>query len=314
MKSLSSVSHSCLFLSIRGSALLLVLTAIAILSLVILGVVQTTQFNIENHLFYAKRDQARLLAESGIAFVLHPQIEPEDPLLDQKINSIESFKVTLVSEGSRLNINSILTQNDLPLLTHLFTSWDLSLDESQALVDALADWVDADNVRRLNGAEADDYESHGLTARPKNRSFQSVEEMASVIGIETLEKKRPDWRDSFTVWSEGPLDLNEAPVELISIAAEVGLPQAEILVQYRTTVDPNDSTQTKKRKLTSMDQAAQLMGLTGDQLSKVSRRLNINSQTFRVKSVGKIDRFEHTIETVLRRNTQPVVYLLWKES
>ncbi|MES2307457.1 MAG: hypothetical protein V4507_01225 [Verrucomicrobiota bacterium] len=298
----------------RASALLLVLTTIAILSLEILGVVQTTQFNVENHLLFAKRDQARRLAESGVAFVLHPLVDAEDPLLEQKINSMESFKVTLVSEGARLNINSILAQNDLPLLTHLFTSWDLSLEESQSLVDAIADWVDADNVRRLNGAESDDYDAAGLSSKPKNRSFQSVGEMETVMGIGILEKKRPDWREAFTVWSEGPLDLNEASAELISIAAEVGLPQAESLVQYRTIVDPNDRTKMKKQKLVSLDQAAQIMGISPDQFTKVSRRLTVNSQTFRIKSTGIVDHFTHTIEAVVRRNIQPVVYLLWSES
>jgi len=298
----------------RASALLLVLTAIALLSLVILGVVQTTQFNIENYLLYAKRDQARRLAESGLAFALHPQIEKEDPLLDQKINPIESFKVTLVSEGALLNINTILAQKDLRLLVHLFTSWDLSLDDATALADTLADWVDSDNLKHLNGAEQEDYEALGLTIVPKNRPFQSIDEMGSVLGIKQLEKRKPDWRNFFTVWSEGPLDLNEASAELIAIAAEVGLPQAETLVQYRTRVNPNDNTELKPQKLTSLEQAAQLLGLSGEQLAKVGNRLTINSQTFRIKSIGKIDHFQHQIETILRRNIQPPVYLLWRES
>ncbi len=298
----------------QASALLLVLTAIALLSLVILGVVQTTQFNIENYLLYAKRDQARRLAESGLAFALHPQIEKEDPLLDQKINPIESFKVTLVSEGALLNINTILAQKDLRLLVHLFTSWDLSLDDATALADALADWVDADSLKHLNGAEQEDYEALGLTIVPKNRPFQSIDEMGNVLGIKQLEKRKPDWRNFFTVWSEGPLDLNEASAELIAIAAEVGLPQAETLVQYRTRVNPNDNTELKPQKLTSLEQAAQLLGLSGEQLAKVGNRLTINSQTFRIKSIGKIDHFQHQIETILRRNIQPPVYLLWRES
>ncbi len=298
----------------RASALLLVLTAIALLSLVILGVVQTTQFNVENYLLYAKRDQARRLAESGFAFALHPQIEQDDPLLEQQINPLESFKVTFVSEGARLNINSIIAQNDFPLLVHLFTSWDLPLDEANALVDALADWVDADGLKRLNGAELEDYEALGRAVLPKNRPFQSIDEMSNVLGMEKLEKLKPEWRDAFTTWSEGPLDLNEASAELISIAAEVGLPQAETLVQYRTRVNPNDNTELKPQKLLSVEQAAQLLGISSDKLAKIASRLTVNSQTFRIKSIGKIDHFQYQIEAILRRNTQPTIYLHWNES
>lgn len=297
-----------------GSALLLVLTAIALLSLVILGVVQTTQSNVGNYLLFAKRDQARRLAESGIAFAIHPKITPEDPLLEQRINPLESFKVTLISEGGRLNINYILAQNDLPLLTHLFTTWGLPLEEAQSLVDCLADWVDPDSLKHLNGAEIEDYQSQGRSLTPKNQPFQSVDEMANVFGMDQLEKVHPEWRDSFSIWSEGPLDLQEASAELISIAAEVSLPLAETLVQYRTVVDPNNSTQSKKRKFDNVAQAALILGMNDAKFNKVGPRLTVNTQTFRIKSVGIIDHFQHTIETILRRNSEPMIYLYWNES
>lgn len=298
----------------NASALLLVLTSIAVLALVIIGVVQTSQRQIEDYLLYTKRDEARRLAESGIAFALHPQIEKEDPLYTQKISSTQSFEVKLLSEGARLNINHILAQNDTRLLVRLFRTWDLPLEEAQPLVDALADWVDPDGLRRLNGAEKEEYESERRPTKPSNLPFQSVDEMENVIGMEKIQKLKPDWKDSFTVWSEGPLDLNEASAELISLVTEVGLPQAETLVQYRTVEDPSNPEKPKNRKLESLEEAGKLLGLSSEQLAKIGSRITMNTQTFRIQSTGILHQFRHQINCVVRRNSVPIVFLLWSES
>jgi len=34
--------------------------------------------------------------------------------------------------------------------------------------------------------------------------------------MDLLEKARPNWQDSFTLWSSGPLNVNEAPAQLIA--------------------------------------------------------------------------------------------------
>jgi hypothetical protein len=59
--------------------------------------------------------------------------------------------------------------------------------KSDELVDALLDWIDADDLRRLNGAEADDYLDQGLNYVPSDAPFRTMTEMLLVMGMsETL--------------------------------------------------------------------------------------------------------------------------------
>ena len=103
----------------------------------------------------------------------------------------------------------------------MFIDWGLELEDAQEIADALTDWVDADDDVALNGAEKDDYEKAGRINQPFNRPFYDLSEVRLVRGMDLVEAVRPDWRNWFTIWSGGALDLNEAPAELIAAAAEM---------------------------------------------------------------------------------------------
>jgi general secretion pathway protein K len=79
------------------------------------------------------------------------------------------------------------------LLRRLFTSAGIRDDAASALVDAIGDWRDADDLKRLNGAEADDYRSAGYPYGPRNAAFESVDELGQVLGMNDalLERVRP---------------------------------------------------------------------------------------------------------------------------
>ncbi len=61
----------------------------------------------------------------------------------------------------------------------------LGLDESEAdaLVDAIRDFADVDDLKRLNGAEDRDYEAAGLPWGAKDAAFTAVEELQQVLGV-----------------------------------------------------------------------------------------------------------------------------------
>jgi type II secretory pathway component PulK len=65
----------------------------------------------------------------------------------------------------------------------LFGSLGIEKDKAQSLADAIADFRDGDNLRRLRGAEAADYRDAGLAWGPKNAPFQAVEELQQVFGV-----------------------------------------------------------------------------------------------------------------------------------
>jgi general secretion pathway protein K len=57
-------------------------------------------------------------------------------------------------------------------------------------VDALLDWIDRDDLARVNGAETPYYRSHGLPYAPRNYALQYPEELTLIRGADTELYKR----------------------------------------------------------------------------------------------------------------------------
>ncbi len=91
-----------------------------------------------------------------------------------------AVSVVVVDETAKIDLN---TAPDA-LLTSLFTNvGGMDQAAAQALVDAIADWRDNDDLKRPNGAEAPDYQAAGLKYTPSNAPFETVAEAARVLGM-----------------------------------------------------------------------------------------------------------------------------------
>lgn len=69
------------------------------------------------------------------------------------------------------------------LLKGLLKSVGLDEERSNALLDAIVDWRDADDLRRVNGAEAGEYQAAGMKYLPSNAPFETVDELQRVLGM-----------------------------------------------------------------------------------------------------------------------------------
>ena len=87
--------------------------------------------------------------------------------------------VEMRDESAKIDIN---VASDA-LLRGLFINAGLSDDEANNLLDAVLDWRDADSLKRLHGAEEDDYKAAGLPYAPANAPFQAIEELQLVLGM-----------------------------------------------------------------------------------------------------------------------------------
>ena len=67
------------------------------------------------------------------------------------------------------------------------------------IADAIQDWRDADDLTRPNGAEEADYRAAGLKYKPANAPFETVSELARVMGVTPAIYARV--ADSLTVYS-----------------------------------------------------------------------------------------------------------------
>ncbi len=98
--------------------------------------------------------------------------------------------------------------------------------EADALVDAIRDFADEDDLIHLNGAEDRDYAAAGLPWDAKDAPFEAVEELQQVLGMTALlyEAIQP----ALTVYNgKGDIDPVVAPREVLmalpeNTEAEVG--------------------------------------------------------------------------------------------
>jgi general secretion pathway protein K len=296
----------------RASALILVIWCLLILAMAVFGVVQIVELSLERTSNAELAMEARTLSMSGVALGLQPQLLKNDPLLSQKPSVDHAFDVKIESEGARLNLNYVLLSNHREILVNLFTQWGLPIDQANHAADCLYDWITPGDLKSLNGAKADDYARAGLPQRPTYKPFVSLEEVSRVMGMDLVAKVRGDWQDSFTVWSDGPLDINEAPAGLI--AAVFGLDPARVQT-FTAARDGRDGIPgtTDDVPVTNLEVFQGELGIPSLTMGSLSSQIALSGSVRRVKSVGQAGGVRVMISVVTRLNTSPVQYLLWSE-
>jgi hypothetical protein len=184
----------------------------------------------------------------------------------------------------------------------MFIDWGIELEVAQEIADALSDWVDADDDVALNGAEKDYYEKEGRINQPFNRPFYDINEVSLVRGMDLVEAVRPDWRNWFTIWSSGGLDLNEAPAELIAAAAEITPEQAEIIPE---TVRGTDGLRDTIDDVPFQNAAAalNLLGVDASGRPDIAKRFTVNDATTRIESIGYAEGAKRKITVIVRNRT-----------
>ncbi|MEI6819483.1 MAG: hypothetical protein WCL19_07750 [Verrucomicrobiota bacterium] len=293
----------------RGAALMAVLWLIAILAMACMATLRVISFDMEIATAKIHGSRARQVAEMGIAVGSNPAVKRSDPLLHrQGSEGAERYDATVTSEDGRFNIN-YLVQNDKPLLLSIFVGWGLQPNDALKVIDALSDWIDADDDESLNGAEKKYYEAEGRINQPFNRPFYHLDEARLVHGMDQIEALRPDWRNWFSVWSSGKLDLNEASAELIAAAAEVPVEQAQIIPQnVRGEDDQRDTIDDMPFRDPSA--AIALLGVDPQRPDINSRfTANFADGTTRIESIGSAEGAKYKITVILKNRTNEPVLL-----
>jgi general secretion pathway protein K len=171
----------------RGAALLIVLwitTLLAILlgSFVVLSRTESLQ---TRHLFEGAR--ARYAAEAGIARAVY-ELRRGDPLArwiaDGRAYEIEfesaKVKIEITDESGKVDINAA----DEEVLLALFGVAGAEPERARALVDAVMDWRDPDDLVRTNGAEDRDYEAADYPYGAADVGFVTIGELQQVMGMD----------------------------------------------------------------------------------------------------------------------------------
>ena len=289
----------------RGSALLLVLFAIMLLTGLITATVAFVKNDIDEYGAVNKEFKARQLAESGLAFGIHPQVQNEDrSLLEQQTPDGGRFQVTISSESTKLNINAILQAGRDDLLDSLFTRWGVAPKVAEAAIQGLRNYLS--NPQRTQVA------SQSTNIAQFGPQFAAVEEMSLVPEFGPVMEKRADWANFFTIWGDGKIDVNMADPDMIELVTGVSPATADQFVKYRWGPDGKPFT-ADDRVYLSMDEVRAALGMSPEQFQIVSGLLSLNSEVDRIESTGIIAGYEKTIVVITTRNTTPVRYLSWQE-
>ncbi len=188
-----------------GVALVLVMWVAVILTVIAGSFIverRTEMLVVRNSISMARAEAA---ANAGVYRALHDLYRQNVPDVWKRDGTPHDWafddvpvRVEVRDESAKIDIN---TASD-PLFRGLLVSVGLADAEAGALLDAIVDWRDPDQLKRPNGAEEGDYAAAGLAYRPANAPFQAIEELQLVLGM------RPDiyrrLAPSITVFSRMP--------------------------------------------------------------------------------------------------------------
>lgn len=221
----------------RGVVLIAALWLLVLLGVVASGLIDLARSERRIARNIVAEAEVKALAEAAVTqailVLLDPDLQRRWPLDGTwKIANYigRPIEVAIQDELGRIDLN---TASD-DLLKGLFRSAGLREIEADAAVDRVIDWRDGDDLKRLHGAEREDYVERSRPYSPRNAAFESVEELGQVLGItpELLRRIAP----ALTVFSRRTtIDMTTAPRAALLALPGVDEGQARQIMMARGT-------------------------------------------------------------------------------
>jgi general secretion pathway protein K len=318
-------------------ALVLVLWVVLVLSLLISGFAFTMHVETQVASYARKEMKAEMLARSGIEVarmqLILDQQSPTDggfDALNQEWATNELmyvdhelgdgiFNVKVTDEESKIPINNA---SDLQL-KHLMDLLNVDPSDGDVIVDSILDWIDTDDLARLNGAESDYYLSLSPPYRAKNAPLDRVDELLLIRGVTPelfhgtpatdKDPAQPGFADIFTTTSSGAINVNTA--NAIVLQAMIGLDdvQVQAVLARRDGADGIPGTE-DDLPFRSPDEFFAIVGnMPAANREAVQSLVTVNSSFFTVKSTGEVGGVKHTILATLHRDGTNIQIVMWRE-
>lgn len=283
----------------RASALMLMIWAVLLMSLTVMGVVEYIGFSVSEATLANAEFRALYLAESGLAVGLHPSMRRGDTALKQKVGSDSGFDVVINYEGARIPINFLVDSRLSESVYNLFIYWGLSAEQASLAVDSLADWMDNDDDARPNGAESAYYQTLGIYDMPRQLGFINVDEMLLVRGMNVVDRLKPDWREYFSVYGAGVIDLRTAFKDVLLAVAGSSEGDVDNYIARRDGADGIAGTEDDQR--ISDSEAFRLLGIDGERAAAMRATLTSEDDLRRITSTGYVGEKRAQIIVIARR-------------
>jgi general secretion pathway protein K len=260
--------------------------------------------------------EAVAMACSGaeVALAIPSSAGPASPALHGSFPPNQSYSVRINGESGRLNLKVILAAGVadprspyLELLRKYLEVKGVDLNERARMIDCLLDWVDPDNLVRMNGAE----EEPGY--QPTNGPLKTLDEIKRVRGWEEF-TAQPDWDADFTLNStDAKIDINSASRDVLLVLPGMTEGLADRFLQLRR--GPDDIEGTEDDVKFSLAEAQIALGFRPDQFNQLSQLITDTSQVVRITSVGKSGKATRTVRVVVFKQNNAIRLIpgTWKE-
>ena len=255
-----------------------------------------------------RRLEAEAMACSGAEIAFHPLIKPGSSNLIRRIDRQKGYEAHITGEGGRLNINWLVAGEDpnhVEMLRRYLANKGIDLNERQHMIDCLLDWVDPDNLVRLNGAEASE------NYQPANTLLTRIDDLKKVKGWEEFTAV-PGWDDDLTLNSSGPIDVAWASRDVLLALPGMNESIGDRFLELRRVRDGIDGT-SDDASFKSLDEVRAALSLSQDQFKQIASLIGFRDQVFRVVSVGKSGDEQRTVQFVFRRNGAVPQLITWRE-
>lgn len=292
----------------RGAALMLALWALFLLSALVIS----WALDIDSRLTLSGNAnrvlEAEALACSGAEVALHPLIKPNSPNLSHRVPPRGSYEVRMTGEGGRLNLNWLLAGEDptrLEILRKYLELKHIDLNERDRMIDCLLDWVDPDDLVRLNGAEREgDY-------RPSNTLLTRIEELKRVKGWEQF-TATPGWDDEFTLNSAGPVDVSWASRDVLRALPGMTDSLVDRFLQMRRGPDGIDGT-ADDAQFKNLEDVRAALAFSPEQFQELTGLIGFKDPSFRIVSVGKSGDAMRIVQMVVHKVGNIPQLIVWRE-
>jgi general secretion pathway protein K len=225
------------------------------------------------------------------------------------------FKLAIQDEGGKIGVNSLVTgtaYNPLTrdLLLRLLTGPSFRLEQRKAeeLIDAIKDWIDADDEVTGGGAEGAYYAGLARPYAAKNAPIDCIEELLMVKGVSRElyygTAQSPGLAQCVTVFSDGKININTAPKPVLrALAVEMTDGDADWLDQFRRDV---------RNDLADPAWYQKLPRASG--LNVPGGLIKVKSDIFQITAVGIQGRMTERIVGIVKREAdrRKATLLSWK--
>jgi general secretion pathway protein K len=208
----------------RGFALLVVLSALGLIAVVAAGFAHVARSHIKLAAGAGTGARAEALAEAGVHIAILELVAARESgpgnrrfALDAtpffcSIGRGATLAIAVQDEAGKVDLNIAA-----PVIIRALVL-GLGVSAGEAAVDAILDYRDEDDARRVSGAERAEYLGAGRLYGPRNGPFLAVEDLASVLGLTQVDANR--LRPFVTVHSGlTGIDASVAPRVLVDALA-----------------------------------------------------------------------------------------------